>query len=167
MQRWKANLIKHIKAIAGIVGLGLAILGAVVFSQGDQWREENIGLVWVHGAYWTSIVYLIWIILTRESPDFLGVPRVIKLVRDQEVLLVEQSPWLSLDVLTAVYIVDNDVERFVCVGKVVNVQMNKLVQIELSPDERGDEVREEMWDALNQAEKTSILVKPGLYPGGS
>lgn len=167
LQTWRDNVLGHIKAVAGILGFVGLCIGLIVHFKGDTWREENIDICVLNGAYLAVISYLLWIILARRPPEFLGTPRVIKLMRSDNLLIVEGAPWISLGIMTAVYVVEDGVERLVCIGEVANVQFNGLVQVSLSPDERGYTHSEEIWQALDRADKKAILVKPRLYPGDS
>ncbi len=87
-------------------------------------------------------------------------------MRPEGLLIVEEAPWISLGVMTAIYIMEDDVERLVCVGEIANVQFNGLVQVSLRSDERGYADDEEIWKVFDRTDKRDILVKPRLYPGG-
>ncbi len=167
IQTWKQNAIRHAKAFFGISTFVIAVVSLLIVSQGEDWRIKYIELCLLNAAYLVVVFYLVWIIVTRPSPDFLGMPRVVKLMRSDRLLLVDHSPWISLGVMTTIYIVEDDVERLVCVGEVVNVQDNDLVQISLSQHDRGLDAEDDIWSALERTERRSILVKPRLYPGGS
>ena len=167
VQTWRDNVLRHIKTIAGILGFVGLCIGLIVHFKGDTWREENIEIYVLNGAYLAVISYLLWIIVARRPPEFLGTPKVIKLMRTDNLLIVEGAPWISLGIMTTVYVVDDGVERLVCIGEVVNVQFNGLVQVSLIPDKRGYTHNEEILQALDRADKRTILVKPRLYPGDS
>ena len=80
-------------------------------------------------------------------------------------ILVKNAPWLGLGVMTAIYIIEKDVERLACIGIVKNVQSNGLVQISLETCQHGYRDEEAIWSSLNRIERKSILVKPGPYTG--
>ena len=166
IRAWQDSALRHIKAIAGIVSFIAVCIGLLVLAKGEAWRETNIGLCILHGVYLALIFYLIWVIIMRRPPEFLGTPKVIRIMRPEGLLIVEEAPWISLGVMTAIYIMEDDVERLVCVGEIANVQFNGLVQVSLRSDERGYADDEEIWKVLDRTDKRDILVKPRLYPGG-
>jgi hypothetical protein len=77
---------------------------------------------------------------------------------------VRDGPWLGVGVMTAIYLMDDDeIERLVCIGEVINVQSNGLVQIRTRSDAQGYPTSEEASAALSGSDKDRILVRPGLY----
>jgi hypothetical protein len=160
------SIVRHASAIGGIAALVIGIISVPAFWFGEPWRAEYGGWAVLNGTYWIAILYLIWLILTRPAPDFLGLPRA-RACRSSGLLIVEHSPWLSLGVMTAIYIMEDQVERLVCVGEVINVQSNGLVQIKARYHDQGYSSVQEAWQTLERTDKELILVKPGLYQRGT
>ena len=165
-QPWKKSVVRHAGAVGTITGVVIAVIGVPSLWLGEPWRAQYGGWAVVNGAYVVALFYLIWLNLTRPAPDFLGVPKV-RFFKSGGLLLVEHAPWLSLGVLTAIYVMEDKLERLVCVGEIINVQSNGLVQIQTHHDDQGYGSEEEAWDVLERTDKELILVKPGLYRRGS
>ncbi|MBB3998617.1 hypothetical protein [Aureimonas pseudogalii] len=160
----KKAVLTHFKAASGIV-LGVAtILGLLAFIYGEQWRATHAWLAVLNGSYIVVILYLFWIILARRVPQFIGAPKVVKVI-DGQIVIVKDAPWLSLGVSVAIYIVDGEFERLVGDGEVINVQTNALAQIRLR--NHVDLFRDisDLASRLDAADRTNILVRPGLYKG--
>lgn len=79
------------------------------------------------------------------------------------VVLVRDAPWLSMHVSVSVYFLEGEFERLLCSGRVLNVQSNHLVQIELLLDGRGMSSISEVLETLQKNELERVLVKPGLF----
>lgn len=62
--------------------------------------------------------------------------------------LVNPTPLLSYDAIVSVYYLEDDIERLVGVGKVINVQENKMIQIIITHDYDFE-------DSLNKLMKNS------------
>lgn len=155
-------LVRHFSAVGVIIGVLLAIVGALALWQGQTWQNQYGGWAIIHALYWVVILYLTWLLLTRAPPDFLGMPTV-RMFKDG-ILYVEQSPWLGVGVMTAIYQGDEDgIERLVCAGEVINIQSNGLVQIRVRYDLHGYSSEDDARKALEQAPKDRVLVKPGLF----
>ena len=69
--------------------------------------------------------------------------------------------------MTTVFVVEDEFERLVCFGEVINIQYNDLVQIAIRVDEHGCMSSEEIWNTLERTDKKLLLVKPGPYHGGA
>ena len=164
-QATRQVFIRHITTAAGILTFFVAIIGGIFYGFGESWSLSYLHLAALTIALLTAIIYLVWFILTRKDPKYLDVPRVKKVLVEHRLLLVGQSPWLSVDVLTATYVMESDMERLVGIGKVVNVQSNGLVQISVQPHERGYQTDDEIWNALNNVNRELILVRPGFMRG--
>ncbi|MEH7850188.1 hypothetical protein [Rhizobium laguerreae] len=162
LENVKLATLIHAKAFFAIVLGILAVIGFIGWWKGDQWRTSYADTAIVHGIYLTIVLYLLWIILNNRSPDYLGLPTV-KSVRDNALLIVEGAPWLSLSVMTAVYVKEDEFERLVCVGEVINVQANKLVQIKIRGADTAFETVEAAAMKLSAVAKDAILIRPGLY----
>lgn len=166
-QSWTYAALRHVKAIPATVSLVCACIGVLVLWQGESWRAEYIGIAVLNGVYWILILHLIWHIIGHRCPEFFGIPRVRKTLRSDGLLIVEKSPWLGIGVMTTIYVVEEEYERLVCVGEVVNVQYNDLVQIAIRVDEQGYMSNDEIWNTLDRTDKKLLLVKPGPYRGGA
>ncbi|MBB3568722.1 hypothetical protein [Rhizobium sp. BK491] len=155
-------VIRHAGAFAAIFAATTALIGIIGWWQGEQWRVTYSNIAILNGVYCILILYLLWIILSHDTPDFLGVP-VVKAIHDKKLLIVEGTPWLSLGVMTAIYIKDGEYERLICTGEVVNVQTNRLVQILVreNDDVFGD--IDAATEKLAQTAKGAILIRPGLF----
>lgn len=159
---WRQSIVRHGAAFGSITALVIAVISVLWILFGEPWRAQYGGWAVTNGAYCVVLLYLIWLILTRPAPDFLGLPKA-RVFRSDGLLLVEYAPWLSLGVMTAIYVMEGEVERLVCVGEVINIQSNGLVQIKTHHDEWGYGSEKEAWEALENIDKELILVKPGLY----
>ena len=162
---WKQTAIRHVKAFFPIVALVAAILSLLVDWQGDDWRKQTIDLLLLHGVYWIVILHLSWQIFDHACPLFFGIPKVRRVLQSDGLLIVENSPWLGIGVMTTIYVLEADFERLVCIGEVVNVQMNDLVQIAVRTSEHGYGSEDEVWKTLDRTDKQMLLVKPGPYRG--
>ena len=160
-----AIAIRHVATLAGILTFLIAVVGGIFYSYGETWRLQYVDLAILVIVLSTVIIYLAWLILTKTAPEFLGIPRVIKVLTEHRLLLVEQAPWLSVGVMIATYVMESDMERLIGVGEVVNVQSNGLVQLSVQPHERGYSTDNEIWNFLNDAKREQIIVRPGLMRG--
>lgn len=160
----RKKVLRHARALAAILATVTAIIAVIGWWQGEDWRVSYSNLAIVNGVYWILLLYLLWIILSRNTPDFLGVP-LVKAIHDKKLLIVDGAPWLSLGVMTAIYVKDGEYERLVCTGEVVNVHTNKLVQIHIRGYEEIYNDIEAVGEKLNQTSKDAILIRPGLFRG--
>jgi hypothetical protein len=144
--------------LAGLIGVPALVYG-------EAWRVKWASWLVVNSVWSAIVLYLLWLLLTQKPPDFLGLPRVIAYRKDLGVLIVQGSPWLSMNVGASVYAVQKGVEILVCAGEVQNVQTNKLVQIRLSADPRSSMSQEKLIEFLDQADVSGLLVKPALFQG--
>jgi hypothetical protein len=156
------RIVRHCTALAVILGAVSAIIGLLAVFYGGEWAIARRWWLVAHGLYWIAILYLAWIILTRAPPDYFGLPTV-KMVRNGGLLVVENVPWLSVGGLVSIHLIEDELERLICVGEVINVQSNGLVQIQVRHDDQGVVASGEVWSALERADKKLLLVKPGLF----
>lgn len=161
----RKRVIRHCSALAIIFAFIIAVITLPSFLNGEKWRETYSYYALNHGLYWVAILYLIWIILSNDPPDTLGIPKV-KSIRADGLIIAEHMNWLSLGVMAAVYLNQDDIEKLVCVAEVVNVQSNGLIQIQIRQHDQGFASIDAAKDALSQASKSDILIKPGLYRRG-
>lgn len=164
---WKSFFIKHLKAILATIPMVAAVVGLLALWGGEEWRQRYIDNVLIHAVYWVVILHLSWEIFSHECPATFRLPQVITVRRNEHVLIVERSPWLGVGVMTTIYVLENDFERLVCIGEVINVQVNDMVQIVIRTSEQGYISEEDVWNTLERTDRSMILIKPGPIPGGT
>lgn len=130
-----------------------------------SWVKDNEWMVLLFGAQWLAILHLCWYVVDHRCPSFYDNPSVRKVLRANRLLVVERAPWLGIDVLIAVYVAEQELERLVCCGHVVNIQQNDLVQIQVVSTEFGLTSEDEIWSTL-EASRRSLLIRPGISQGG-
>ena len=163
MNRRHSKVVWHAKGIGGAFAVVASILAISVVS--SEWVEERIELIVLFGVHWVVILHLARCILEYDCPTYFGNPRVRKVLRDDHLLIVEHSPWLGVGVATSVYIVEDQLERLVCVGEVINVQLNGLVQIKVALTPEGMQCWQDIWNALDKQQMDSLIIRPGIHPG--
>lgn len=164
-QSLKDAVVRHVKGFAVIfatVGTSIALL---ISWQGESWRSQYIDTALVVGLHWLIIFQLIWHILGHERPAYFGIPRVIKVLRSDSILLVEIQPWLGIGALTTIYVMEDEVERLLCGGEVINVQFNDFVQIAIRTEDVDYNYENELWKTLERTPTDQLIVKPGAYHG--
>ena len=152
----------HAKSVGGTLAVVGAVIGMVVFVGGES-VKSNAGVIVAIGCHWVVLVHLAWCLLQHECPTYYGNPTVRNALRKRELLIVEPSPWLGYGVATSVFVAQDDLELLVCTGRVVNVQLNELVQIEVDSGSAGMESADEVWQVLEN-ERNSLIIRPGLDP---
>ena len=157
----KKKFVIHVGVLAAILGFSMAFLSAFSAFFPEPFSRSK-SEIFMHAVYWNLCFYLIWLILKKPTEAYLVSPK-IKNVLPSGIVLVKNAPWLSMHVSVAVYVLEGEFERLICIGRVLNVQSNHLVQIELVQDSRGMINLSEVVVALQQADKEKILLKPGLY----
>ena len=76
-------------------------------------------------------------------------------------LLVEDSPWFSHEVMVSVYQEQSDYEQLIGYGYVLNIQENKMIQVVVTADIAQEP---ELWSSIasnNSDIVERLLVKPG------
>lgn len=137
-------------SVLGIVFIGL------ILTLGQKWIDENAALVFTHGLYLLLIppLYALASASRNEGVGFHS-PK-IKKVMDDGLLIVEPCEWLGHRTAVAVFKVQDDVELFVFAAEVLNIQSNKLVQLQpISPES------EPLDPAKIREIKEKLLIKPG------
>lgn len=138
---------------ASVLGIVFIALGLV---QGSEWISHNASLILTNGFYLLVVPPIISLALTFQPTIEFTSPKIKKVI-DKKVLLVEGQNWLSQQTVVAVFNINEDVERLVAVGVVINIQSNGLVQIECEiPDGRNIELPN-----LSDM-KSSLMIKPGI-----
>lgn len=164
MNRPRSKVVWHAKSIGGALAVVASIL-AIAAAFSFEWIQERIEWIALLGLHWALILHLARCILEYDCPTYFGNPRVKKVFRDDRLLIVERSPWLGVGVPTSVYIVEDQLERLVCVGEVVNVQLNDLVQIKVALTTEGMQCWKDIWSALEKQQMDSLIIRPGHHPG--
>jgi hypothetical protein len=136
----------------GAIG-GLWTIGSLVFD--EVWFKDNVGLFAVHSLYLFLIPSIIYVSYTYErGADRFHSPKV-KMVLGDGKLLLEPCSWVSIGTYVTIYRLDSDVETIIGLGIVVNIQENKMPQVQM--DNMGNITVEMLTNA-----RTSLRIKPGL-----
>lgn len=73
--------------------------------------------------------------LFRKSKDFLSLPKILAASRipvtNQTIFLLEPSELFSIDAMVSFYFIDHDFELLIAMGRVVNIQRDSKIQIEV------------------------------------
>ena len=88
-------------------------------------------------------------------------PQVKIYYKNDDLLLVSAKDWLSLFVAVTIYKQEEELERFVCTGQVVNIQKNGLVQLRLDMDRVSADHIDFVHSAIGDGKLASLIVKPG------
>ena len=160
---WRTKLVWHLKGLGGITSVVSAVVALAALA--SEMVRGHIGVVALFGVHWVLLAHLVRCILEHECPKYFGNPKVKHVMRDDGLLIVERSPWLGIDVATSVYRVQDDFERLVCAGHVINIQQNGLVQIRVSCTETGLPSWNDVWNELGSKSADSLIVRPGLHQG--
>lgn len=137
-------------SVLAIVFVGL------VLTLGQAWVDDNSALVFTHGLY-LLLMPPLYALASASQKDGVGFhsPK-IKKVMDDGLLIVEACEWLGHGTAVTVFKNQDDVELFVFAAKVINIQSNKLVQLQPIPTET------EPLDPTKTREiKEKLLIKPG------
>lgn len=161
----RAEIGRQVAGLVAIVGVTTAVIGIPALVYGEAWRARWASWIVVNGLWFIVAAFLLFVIFTRKAPQFLGIPRVISFHHDLKVLIVHGSPWLSMNVGVSIYVVEEDVERLVCVGEVQNVQTNNLVQIRLVEDSRSSFLHDDLEPFFVKTDVKKLLLKPALFQG--
>ncbi|MDE2792094.1 MAG: hypothetical protein OXI81_16955 [Paracoccaceae bacterium] len=163
----KLAVVRHLKAILATIPLVGTVIGLFALWGGEEWRDRYIDLALLNAVYWVFILHLLWEVISHECPQTFRLPQVKAVMRAEHLLIVENSPWLGVGVMATIYVLENDFERFVCTGEVINVQMNDLVQIAARATGQQYASEDEFWTTLERIDRAAILVKPGPIVGGT
>lgn len=139
-------------ATLGAIG-GLWTIGSLVSN--DVWFEENVGIFAVHSFYLFLIPSIVYVSYAYDrGADSFHSPNV-KMVLDDGKLLLEPCSWVSIGTYVTIYRLDRDVETIIGLGVVVNIQENKMPQVQM--ESMGENTVETLKNA-----RTSLRIKPGL-----
>lgn len=147
-----ARLLAVASTTFGAIG-GAWTIGSIIAD--EVWFKANLSSIELHSFYLfllPNIIYLTYC-YDRDTGSFQS-PKV-KMVLDDGKLLLEPCGWVSFGTLVTIYRSDSDVETILGLGFVVNIQENKMPQVQM---ENIDEITVE---ALKQS-RTSLRIKPGL-----
>lgn len=149
-----------LKTFLGVLAASASVLGilyvGLVLTLGQSWVDANAALVFTHGLYWLVIppIFAVAIPAQKEGTGFHS--PAIKKVMDDGLLIVEPCEWLGHRTGVAVFKVQDDVELFVFAAQVINIQSNKLVQLQPITQDS------EPLDPVKLREiKEKLLIKPG------
>ena len=120
----------------------------------EVWFKANLNIFAVHSLYLLLIPSIIYVVYSYDRDTGFHSPKV-KMVLDDGKLLMEPCGWVSMGTFVTIYRSDSDVETILGLGYVVNIQENKMPQVQMTI---MDEITVE---TLKQA-RTSLRIKPGL-----
>ena len=166
-QTWNLPVRSHAIAIFAITSFIGVVIGLLSFWYGEDLSRQRIEFILINGLYWIVILYLIWWKNSHSCPDYFGLPKVKKFLSGERLLIVENAPWLGMGVFTTIYVVEDNVEKLVCVGKVINVQINDLVQILVQQNDLGYPTENDILEVFERTNSRKILVKPAIYGYGA
>jgi len=124
------------------------------FMSDEVWFKANLNIFAVHSLYLLLIPSIIYVVYSYDRDTGFHSPKV-KMVLDDGKLLMEPCGWVSMGTFVTIYRSDSDVETILGLGYVVNIQENKMPQVQMTI---MDEITVE---TLKQA-RTSLRIKPGL-----
>lgn len=135
--------------------LGIVYVG-LLLTLGQAWVDANAALVFTHGLYWLFIPPFIASAVSAQKGTTGFHSPAIKKIMDDGLLIVEPCEWLGHGTGVAVFKVQDDVELFAFPAQVINIQSNKLVQLQpiTQDSEPPDPVK------LREI-KERLLIKPG------
>jgi hypothetical protein len=149
-----------LKTFLGVLAASASVLGIVyvglILTFGQAWVDSNAALVFTNGLYWLLFPPIIFVSIfgQKETSGFHS--PTIKKVMDSGLLIVEPCEWLGHGTGVAVFKVQDDVELFEFAAQVINIQSNKLVQLQPIMQDS------EPFDPVKFREiKEKLLIKPG------
>lgn len=110
----------------------------------------------MNGLYWLLIppIFAVVIYAQKETSGFHS--PTIKKIMENGLLIVEPCEWLGHGTAVAVFKVQDDVELFEFAAQVINIQSNKLVQLQPIMQDF------ELFEPVKFREiKEKLLIKPG------
>lgn len=152
----RANLGIFLKVLAASASvLGIVYIG-LILTVGQVWVDTNAALVVTNGLYWLLIPPFFAIVIANQKKALGFHSPAIKKVMKNGLLIVEPCEWLGHGTGVAVFKVQDDIELFEFAAYVVNIQSNKLVQLEPIMQDS------EQFDPEKFREiKEKLLIKPG------
>ena len=117
-----------VASVLGVIYIGMTL------TLGQLWIDTNANLVFLHGVYWLLIPPSIWMFRYRPSGQAGFQSPKVKVILDDGMIIAEPCEWMGHRTTVSVFKFQDDVEQFVFLAYVVNIQTNKLVQIlQISP----------------------------------
>ena len=169
---WSAA-VKSWGALISIAGLALSVIGFFVVPN-TQTVPLNIAVVMM------LLMFVILVVVIRAAYDAnidstVSLPKVRTVIeppatyRDASaLLLLDPSELLSHDSIVSVYYLDGGIERLSGIGKVINIQSDKKIQVILIKEAEFSE-KVEALKANNPEDLSKLIVKPSVpsfYLGG-
>lgn len=158
-------LLKTWGGVINIVGVVLAIIGFFVVP-----NTSTLALKWV------LVVFVLFCLLltmmsraaweaynsqTLFSPKVLIVMSAPKAYKPAFALfLVEPAPLFSHDTVVSIYYLQEDVEKLVAIGKVINIQYDQKIQIIVQDYDIGDKAQGIENNSVHELSR--LIVKPSL-----
>lgn len=157
---FKKPILRYAGAVGTILAFLITVLTVIGLVQGAHWLTASANSLILNGCYCFIILLLLWIILEWKPKDYLASPK-IRTILDEGILVSGSSPWLGIGASIAVYAKEDEFERLVCAGKVINAQTNGLIQIQLLPIQP----KQEPIDIVEKLKPrlSDIIIRPGLH----
>lgn len=112
--------------------------------------------------YWLvcgAIFYTLWG-MNKSKFAFIS-PKIIKIYKEESLILVEQGDWMGMQTAVTIYIVSDGLERLVCAAVVINVQSNRLDQLEIRKLENDPTTVNDIMQRIEDGKK-SVIIRPGV-----
>ena len=141
-----------------IVRFAIAQLGGLaLFAAISMFFPNQKLIIITHTQYLALISFLFdWVLFSKkriDRPDF-------KMTTEDGLILASSASWVGIRVGTSIYSNEEEYEKFICNGEVINIQSNGLVQIQIISS--NDHEEEEILKAIKASAKDNILIKPGV-----
>lgn len=147
---------KYILPISGCFSFVAGVIALIALFSGEEWFAQNKHYIAAHSFYCWVVLSLSYFLLNREELTGIKLPKVLKVISD-EIILVEPCNWLSHQTSVAIFKNDDDFERLIALGEVVNVQHDQKIQISYRlPNNATGELPD-----LSPI-KASLMIKPGM-----
>jgi hypothetical protein len=148
--------------------VAISICGVVVtmlISFANEFFEEFRYYIFTHAIYLTlgcAAVYTLW---GMTKPKFAFVsPKIIRVYKEDKLILAEESDWMGIRTALAIYIDKDGLERLVCGAVVINVQSDRLVQLEIIKLANDPTEVNDIMKRIEDSQK-SVIIRPGVYHG--
>lgn len=148
-------LFAELTVFAGMASVLAGIYVVAILLMGEAWVERNALYLLTHGAYWILISLLICAMFMMVGGNAFVSPKVIKVI-DEKILLLSKSNWIGHQTHVAIYSFDDDFERLIASGRVINIQSNGLIQIHVELLLENYSI-----DHLSKI-KSTLIVRPGV-----
>lgn len=159
---------EFVKIYFKVLSVAIGICGAVITmitSFASEFFEEFNRYIFIHAAYLTlggAAVYTLW---GMTKPKFAFVsPKIIRVYKEDKLILAEESDWMGIRTTLAIYIDKDGLERLVCGAVVINVQSDRLVQLEIIKLANDPTDVNDIMKRIEDSQK-SVIIRPGVYHG--